>query len=40
MRYQMKQKLFAWGDDFTIKAADGQTLLIGEASWSTPGSKP
>lgn len=23
MQYQMKQKLFAWGDDFTIKTADG-----------------
>jgi uncharacterized protein YxjI len=23
MRYQMKQKLFAWGDDFVIKDADG-----------------
>ncbi|MEO8031817.1 MAG: LURP-one-related family protein [Gemmatimonadota bacterium] len=23
MQYQMRQKLFAWGDDFTIKTADG-----------------
>lgn len=23
MQYQMRQKLFAWGDDFTIKRGDG-----------------
>ncbi len=23
MQYQMRQKLFSWGDDFTIKTADG-----------------
>jgi uncharacterized protein YxjI len=23
MQYQMRQKLFAWGDDFTIRTADG-----------------
>jgi len=24
MRYQMRQKLFSWGDDFTIKTGDGR----------------
>lgn len=28
MRYQMKQKLFAWGDDFTIKDADGRDAFF------------
>jgi uncharacterized protein YxjI len=28
MRYVMKQKLFAWGDDFTIKTADGQDAFL------------
>ena len=38
MRYQMKQKLFAWGDDFTIKDqnnqdaffVDGKALSLGK----------
>jgi uncharacterized protein YxjI len=38
MRYQMKQKLFSWGDDFTIKDAagndcyfvDGRAFSIGD----------
>jgi len=28
MRYVMKQKLFAWGDDFVIKTADGQDAFF------------
>jgi uncharacterized protein YxjI len=28
--YVMKQKLFCWGDDFTIKTPDGQDVLIEE----------
>lgn len=28
MRYVMKQKLFAWGDDFTIKTEDGQEAFF------------
>ncbi len=28
MRYVMKQKLFAWGDDFTIKTADGREAFF------------
>ncbi|MBW8017244.1 MAG: hypothetical protein FVQ82_13760 [Planctomycetes bacterium] len=28
MRYVMKQKLFSWGDDFTIKTADGQDAFF------------
>ena len=33
MRYVMKQKLFCWGDDFTIKTPDGQDVFFvdGEA---------
>src|SRR5437763_785060 len=28
MRYVMKQKLFAWGDDFTIRDADGRDVFL------------
>ena len=28
MRYVMKQKLFAWGDDFTIKTEAGQDIFF------------
>jgi uncharacterized protein YxjI len=28
MRYQMKQKLFAWGDDFVIKDAEGRDAFF------------
>lgn len=28
MRYVMKQKLFAWGDDFTIKDAEGRDVFF------------
>jgi len=28
MRYVMKQKLFCWGDDFTIKTQDGQDVFF------------
>ena len=28
MRYVMKQKLFSWGDDFTIKTADGEDAFF------------
>jgi len=28
MRYVMKQKLFSWGDDFTIKTQDGQDAFF------------
>jgi uncharacterized protein YxjI len=28
MRYAMKQKLFCWGDDFTIKTQDGQDVFF------------
>ena len=28
MRYVMKQKLFCWGDDFTIKTEDGQDVFF------------
>jgi len=28
MRYMMKQKLFAWGDDFFIKDADGRDVFF------------
>ena len=28
MRYQMKQKLFAWGDDFVIKGDDGNDAFF------------
>lgn len=28
MRYQMRQKLFSWGDDFTVKTADGRDAFF------------
>lgn len=28
MQYQLKQQLFSWGDDFTIKAADGSDAFF------------
>lgn len=28
MQYQMRQKLFAWGDDFTIRTADGHDAFF------------
>ncbi len=28
MRYQMRQKLFSWGDDFTIQTADGRDAFF------------
>jgi uncharacterized protein YxjI len=28
MQYQMRQKLFAWGDDFTIKNAQGEDAFF------------
>ena len=28
MRYVMKQKLFSWGDDFTIRDADGRDAFF------------
>jgi uncharacterized protein YxjI len=28
MHYQLRQKLFAWGDDFTIKTADGADVFF------------
>jgi len=28
MRYVMKEKLFCWGDDFTIKAEDGRDAFF------------
>lgn len=28
MQYQMRQKLFAWGDDFTIKTADDKDAFL------------
>ncbi len=28
MRYQMRQKLFSWGDDFTIKTAEGRDAFF------------
>jgi uncharacterized protein YxjI len=28
MRYVMRQKLFSWGDDFTIKTEDGRDVFL------------
>jgi uncharacterized protein YxjI len=28
MQYQMKQKLFAWGDDFTIRTGSGEDAFV------------
>ena len=44
MRYVMKQKLFCWGDDFTIKKQAGQDVFFvdGKAfsvAWTWPVGK-
>lgn len=39
MRYQMRQKLFAWGDDFTIKAADGNDAYFVDGKAFSLGSQ-
>ena len=39
MRYVMKQKLFSWGDDFTIKNAEGEDVFFVDGKAFTFGSK-
>jgi uncharacterized protein YxjI len=39
MQYQMRQKLFAWGDDFTIKTADGQPAYLVDGKVFTLGNQ-
>ena len=39
MRYQMKQKLFAWGDDFAIKDEDGNAAFFVDGKAFSIGSK-
>src|SRR3954447_15532482 len=39
MRYVMKQKLFAWGDDFVIKTADGQDAFFVDGKAFSIGDK-
>jgi uncharacterized protein YxjI len=39
MRYVMKQKLFAWGDDFTIKTDDGQDVFFVDGKAFSIGQK-
>jgi uncharacterized protein YxjI len=39
MRYVMKQKLFAWGDDFTIKTEDGQDVFFVDGKAFSLGDK-
>lgn len=39
MRYVMKQKLFAWGDDFTIKTEDGQGVFFVDGKAFSLGAK-
>ena len=39
MRYVMKQKLFAWGDDFTIKNEDGQDVFFVDGKALSLGDK-
>ena len=39
MRYVMKQKLFAWGDDFTIKTDDGQDVFFVDGKAFSLGDK-
>lgn len=39
MRYVMKQKLFCWGDDFTIKTADGQEAFFVDGKALSIGDK-
>ena len=39
MRYQMKQKLWAMGDDFTIKDADGNDIFLVDGKAFSVGDK-
>jgi uncharacterized protein YxjI len=39
MRYVMKQKIFAWGDDFIIKTADGQDAFFVDGKAFSIGDK-
>ena len=39
MRYVMKQKLFCWGDDFTIKTPDGQDVFFVDGKAFSIGKK-
>lgn len=39
MRYVMKQKLFCWGDDFTIKTQDGQDVFFVDGKAFSIGDK-
>ncbi len=39
MRYVMKQKLFAWGDDFTIKTGDGREAFFVDGKAFSIGEK-
>lgn len=39
MRYVMKQKLFAWGDDFTIKTEDGTEAFFVDGKAFSLGNK-
>lgn len=39
MRYVMKQKLFCWGDDFTIKTQDGQDAFFVDGKAFSIGDK-
>lgn len=39
VQYQMRQKLFAWGDDFTIKTADGQDAYFVDGKAFSIGQK-
>ena len=39
MRYVMKQKLFAWGDDFTIKTEEGQDAFFVDGKAFSLGDK-
>jgi uncharacterized protein YxjI len=39
MQYQMRQKLFAWGDDFTIKNGNGQDTFFVDGKVFTLGNQ-
>ena len=39
MRYVMKQKLFSWGDDFTIKDAEGREVYLVDGKAFSIGAK-
>ncbi|MGH9648625.1 MAG: LURP-one-related/scramblase family protein, partial [Bryobacteraceae bacterium] len=39
MRYMMKQKLFCWGDDFTIRNEAGQDVFFVDGKAFSIGSK-